>query len=145
MADISEWEDMILLKRNTTSSFSCHISLTKVASFNLNRTSKIWNFVVSSTLLKETSTGHLFAQQTIAEHSKLPLPSVLFRLPMVGIHSFVDTYPIFRFNPMLGLALGLKRSPDPDRKEQEFKDQHGHNNKFNKKEKHVIGFYQASS
>lgn len=41
--------------------------------------------------------------------SMLPMSPVLTELPMAGVHSLVELYRIFRFDPMHVLSLGLSR------------------------------------
>lgn len=109
IADSPEIENMLYEKRGTRLSFPRYNCLIKAASFNSNRSPKRRNFEEGCNLLKETSTGSSLSQQITANYLVLLLSPVFNRFPMMGLHSSVDFYTIFRFALMHRLALGVSK------------------------------------
>lgn len=106
VADKPEAEDILSVKRADTTASPCRVCfIGKLQVTNFVR-SKRWCLQETIVLLNYFKRCSRQAEEKLQNLSMLSIRPVLSEFPLVGIHSIVDIYRIFRFQPLHNLSLG---------------------------------------
>lgn len=109
VADVSECEDVLVVKRGTKTSSSCHNCLLSKNKFASSRTSTKWTLKNSLGVLARVTSGLPFAEEDLQINSMLPITLVLCEFSFIGIHSFVDIYQTFRVESMHSFPFEISK------------------------------------
>lgn len=109
IADIPEAEDMLSVKRGVGTYAPCHNCLDGKDQLLFSTHGEPRTVERTLAMMKDLGTGD---ERTVEQFKQLPMisiPPVLSHFPLVGIHPCVDTYEIFKFEPMHSLSLGVSK------------------------------------
>lgn len=114
LSDIPEAEDMLGVKRGVLTKAPCHNCLVRRedmadSTFARRRTLRETLELLENIRIARGTESPGAVVEQLDERSMLSIRPVLSNFPLVGIHSCVDLYTIFRFEPMHGLSLGVSK------------------------------------
>lgn len=105
-AHIPECEDMFSVKHSTTALTQCHKSWFSKSNFSSNKTAKE-NLCGMSWNAHQSENG---SEGFLQQNGRIPMIPVLQKCPFFRIHSSVDIFAIFRFQPLHFLASEVSKT-----------------------------------
>lgn len=109
IADIPECKTFFLVRWGSKTSLPCHNCLFNKNEFALNK--RVIGRFLSDTLtyLTRVEIGFAAPKERIQNKSMYLISPVLPEFPFIGLHIFIDTSKIFRFESLISLFFGISQ------------------------------------
>lgn len=109
LCDTPEAEDLLAVKRGTQCESPCHVCLVRKENLPFSCTATARSVHETEIMLSKLKQQTPGIDEEFQRKSMLSIPPLLSTFPMMSIHSSVDLYTLFRFEPMHNLSLGISK------------------------------------